>query len=699
MISSPDSSLLCPSCGNANAPDSKFCRHCGQAMGGADLAASPGSTGGTTETPAEGTSAEAMTTGAVSTEFSPSVGTSEMAGSSIGLAMGDADSAQEERSSPGEIDARRARQLLERAHNFAERNDTAGALLACRQAIALAPSLEGGHAMLGALLERSGDLTHALQAFEKAAQLAPASAATGDAERLRAKMGAKTDSTIFHFDDAELFGDDSAPNDQPNNQSVAALAGDSVVTSAIDAAPELPATPGVSTVEGGSATPKTENPAFSPANPVAETVANPVANPVAETVATGVMQTENPVVAASAALPATALSEPAISAAIPPVRERRVASVAVPVERRSVVSPSVVPLMTPIGARVMASGAAPVVSPVSFASAGSAPPGWSALWARPSYFGRSLPLVGTTVLALGFLGWARGLADARNMTNGPATIAAAQISDPLPSASVPSANVPNTGVPPLAPVGTAPVQNGGFPISNQPAANPAAPPAATQTGASRPNGGAPRSASASGGARNGSRSGARSPQLLAPAPVPAPGSSSANPRPGNAGRSGRTPSNFTLPAPIIAPPAPAAPATSVLPPGSTPPLNPGGPTNRGYVRITQGRVGSALPQRPAAQASDSERAAAAAAQGGSTAQAISGLTAAINANSSDAGFRFQQRATLFLGQRDYGRAAEDFQSAISAYTEQINRGEQVASANAGLRAARNGLNLALAGGR
>jgi tetratricopeptide (TPR) repeat protein len=136
-----------------------------------------------------------------------------------------------------------------------------------------------------------------------------------------------------------------------------------------------------------------------------------------------------------------------------------------------------------------------------------------------------------------------------------------------------------------------------------------------------------------------------------------------------------------------------------LPSGGTPALNPAGSSARGYVRITQGRVGSILPSRPSASANTAERAAAAAARGGSTAQAIDGLTNAINANSGDAGFRFQQRAQLFLSQGDYARAADDFQSAISAYNEQINRGDQVASARAGLRAARSGLNLALAGGR
>ena len=117
------------------------------------------------------------------------------------------------------------------------------------------------------------------------------------------------------------------------------------------------------------------------------------------------------------------------------------------------------------------------------------------------------------------------------------------------------------------------------------------------------------------------------------------------------------------------------------------------------MRITQGRIGSALPQRPGGRASADERAAADAARAGSTDRAIDGLTAAINSSSSDAGFRFQQRASLFLQRGDYARAADDFQSAISAYNDQITRGEQVANARAGLRASRGGLNIALAGSR
>lgn len=130
------------------------------------------------------------------------------------------------------------------------------------------------------------------------------------------------------------------------------------------------------------------------------------------------------------------------------------------------------------------------------------------------------------------------------------------------------------------------------------------------------------------------------------------------------------------------------------------PLNPAGAGNRNYVRITQGRVGgSSVPQRSSSQADADERGAANASRAGQTDQAVNRITAAINSNPGDAGFRYQQRATLFLDRGDYTRAADDFQAAISAYNAQIERGEQVDAARAGLRTARSGLNAALAGGR
>lgn len=134
--------------------------------------------------------------------------------------------------------------------------------------------------------------------------------------------------------------------------------------------------------------------------------------------------------------------------------------------------------------------------------------------------------------------------------------------------------------------------------------------------------------------------------------------------------------------------------------GSGSPLNPAGAGDRNYVRITQGRVGSStVPQRSSSQANESERGAANASRTGQSDQAINNLTAAINSDPGGAGYRYQQRATAFLDRGDYARAADDFQSAISAYNAQIERGEQVAAARAGLRTARSGLNAALAGGR
>lgn len=695
MTLSPDFTL-CSSCGGLNAPDSKFCRHCGQTLEGARVVGAPESA--------------AASTSAASASIAPAESVTEAQGTPPAVASNTSSEAIEvadERSSPAEIDARRARQLLERAHSLADRNDIAGAVLACRQAIALTPSVGGGQAMLGALLERAGDLTHALQAFEKASQLAPDSGATRDVERLRAKMGGQPNAPVFHFDDTELFGEDdtllptySAPVETvdapPQVESVSPTSTPAETSEPLASVATAPEGAAQSVSEVAVVTPVEGAPveAAVPLIPIEVALSQPQTNPAA----------------------ANLVSDGApmnIAAALPPIRERRNTTVPVRVERRVTTNPNVKPLgsplSTPVGARVQAPiGIARVAHPLPQPVVNPQTQGWSSLWARPSYFGRSLPLVGATILSLGFLGWARGLADARDLSSAPpppTVVDAPQPPDSTsdsPSTSVaPPANSPGSSLPPLSPVGGASVPGGGFPITNQTLGSQspnsiAAPPVATRGNASN-NGGSRVAAApvrrtpifnAGGTARNAQRSATRSPQLLAPAPIPFPGASQ-NP----------TSSGFTLPAPVIAAPAPAVPATSVLRSGSGEALNPAGSNARGYVRITQGRVGSILPSRPAARAGDAERAAAAAARGGSTGQAIDGLTSAINANSGDAAFRFQQRAQLFLGQGDYARAADDFQAAIAAYNEQINRGDQVASARAGLRAARSGLNVALAGGR
>lgn len=146
-------------------------------------------------------------------------------------------------------------------------------------------------------------------------------------------------------------------------------------------------------------------------------------------------------------------------------------------------------------------------------------------------------------------------------------------------------------------------------------------------------------------------------------------------------------------------PAAPAPRQRVLPPTDNG-LNPAGSPNRGYVRVTEGRVGNGvIPSQPSAVARENERAANDAARNGQNDQAISQLSQAIRADSDNAGFRYQQRATLFLNRGDYSRAADDFQSAISAYQNQISSGDDVAQARRGLSSARSGLNLALAGKR
>ncbi len=706
MSSSPDISLLCAACGGQNAPDSKFCRHCGQSLEGAAIAASPAP-----DAPAA--VADGRADGlALPDDVLPAAESLP----TVVTAAAVANLEEAVLTSPGEIDARHARQLLERAQNLAERADLAGAILACRQAIALAPSVTGGQAMLGALLERNGDLFGALQALERAEQVAPDGAIARDIARLREKTAPKPDAPVFHFNDAELFGDDLLPITTSDSAAasiavpVAAIAAPEIVGENGAGAPAVEAEPAsLDAAENAAALPsdtlaRAENEGTETPAPL--TVTAPLADgEVADANLADAHIADAPPLDSPAEAPAAASSNfnglaTAVTAALPPSRERRVAVVPVRVERRINLTPGAFvpnaapenPVGTPVGSRVSTPSNANVpaasVGALSLGNIDSAPQGWNALWVRPSYFGRSLPLVGATILALGFLGWARGHADASSSAT-PTVVVRAPASETVTVNQAPASAAPASNLPPLAPVGSAAAPGGGFPITNQTVASPPlAPPVAsqsqTQTTVTRVVTAPPRRP-----ARPRSSSGAN-PNFLAPAPIPAPG---ARPNPNSSGNSG----GLILPPPVITPPPADSPAVSVLPAGS--PLNPAGSSGRGYVRITQGRVGSILPQRPTTRAGDAERAAAAAARSGSTNQAIDGLTNAINASSSDAGFRFQQRAMLFLSQNDYARAADDFQSAITAYSDQIARGEQVASARAGLSAARSGLNRALAGGR
>lgn len=90
-----------------------------------------------------------------------------------------------------QLDAQRARNLLDRALGLAERDDLAGAIVMCRQSLALAPKSPQGWSMLGLLHERDGDIDGAIEAYEKTLQLSPSSTLERESlQRLRQKRGA-----------------------------------------------------------------------------------------------------------------------------------------------------------------------------------------------------------------------------------------------------------------------------------------------------------------------------------------------------------------------------------------------------------------------------------------------------------------------------------------------------------------------------
>lgn len=650
-----DSSLSpthCPSCNAENSPDSRFCRHCGVSF----------------EAPA----------------IAPQ--TAEAAASS-----------------PAEIDARRARQLLDRAGEVAERGDGPGALLACRQAIALAPDAPGGYGLLGLLLERGGDLPHAVAAYEKAVQLAPESVAERESlERLRAKLqdqqnAAQQGAALFHFDDNELFeGTTQAPQEKKRGlrKKTAEVAAPAVAAPAVAA----------------------DNVATAPTSPEAGSVVETsYASPNIRAAAPGLPAPLEASPNSAAVAPAPARDEakaaPRIAAALPP----SVTTASVPTERRSQSRRrEAVPVTTEhrTGAdRRALVGAARIVAPAKAVPISVAAPvaprsPWTHLWANPSFYGRSLPLVATTVLALGFLSWARSMAVARAVANAPmaqitpapSDLAAQNaVSDPVSNSAQPAVPIPAVNA----------ATSGGFPVTNGvPAPTLAPAPANAAPVTASPANPAPAASARTPRTTNTAPRGAVAPPRISPqippAPLPPPATSPSNA--GSASSGGAKTPPLILPAPDLGTSATAVPPVSIAPSssnsGSEAALNPAGSSDRDYVRITRGRIGSsAVPSRSSARNDDAERRATAASSSGRTGEAINRLTTAINADPGGAGFRYQQRASLFLDRGDFARAATDFQSAISAYSAQIERGDQVASASAGLRAARSGLNAALAGGR
>ena len=743
-------------------------------------------------------------------------------------------------STPAQIEARRAQQLLERAQGLAERGDMAAAILAARQSLALAPANAGGHAVLGELLERANDYAGATNAYEKSLQLAPQnSTVAGELTRLRARLEQSQGAARqFQFNEAELYpGAETGETPRaPETRAAAPVAEQIVVApnattpnasaptvvapefsedeqddfldidpdSALSLAPaEAPAEASAATATEASepesallmaniearlppsraemealeaATDQANEtapvqttviaPATKPAAPATEAL-NPfdqaLAAPAAEMAngATGNGMAGNGATGNGASKgAATRRSSPAplrpmaltfddaglpvpLQPVVPSSRrvaERRQTNVPVGTNRRqtpdrrtNVAAPVVAaPGLAGADVAVARAASAPQIAPAVAAGARApialnlpapapvAPlPMWRQVANRPSFYARTLPLVGVALLGLGFLGWARSRAVAQFV----APVAPIAVADaPATTVSDPGAATANpaSAEPVLAPVvpdvaaGTGAGNREGFPISSAtaPPANPTEVTASTGTPAQPATGNrnpsarpAPPRTATRPATRALPRPAPNFPNVLAPAPIPPQAVQTGGTNPsgggGAGGAGGGVPGGGTdlvLPRPQINLPAPDAPPASVLPPDKG--LNPAGASDRGFVRV-QGGVGTngVVPAQPAGVARQSEQNASAAARQGQTDEAINQLSQAIRADADNAGFRYQQRAALFLQRGDNARARDDFQSAISAYQGQIARGENVAAARRGIQSARSGLNVALSASR
>jgi len=708
-VAAAHTDIACPACGTLNTGDSKFCRNCGQLLRSASAVA---------KTPVPVPDGEEALT------------------------------------SPQEIDARRAQQLLERAMHLSERGQLPAAILACRQAATLDPNTPAPFAMLGTLLERNGDVRGAMAAYERVLGLSPDSPLERDSlERLRSRIDR---APAFHFDPDELFNDDAmlpserallieervsetphieSPLEAPIEARLpptstelnldGASNGEKEDGGALDSLPAVLSP--LESAESGlpeilvpppSAVSVDEPPVAAlesaPVSPVVGSAPRIEGGGAGKPAVSSLAQALDAQTLAEAAALAAATSAPLTTelprnSTLAPVQEiprtaprlerrqveRRQVNLPVAVERRQ--SPRRSATRMTIGVPTNAPGAptnahwaptnsatAPKVAPMKFEFLEENPvpmPLWAQLLRGSSFFARTLPLVAVGALSLGFLSWARSravsLEDAR-AANAPVAVPAAT-PEPFP-----------TPVPTAAPLGTVAVNptppSGGLLVTNKiptptPAAPvaPAAPSAPGANNSPRTGATAPRVASRP-VAANIPRSAPTFPRVpipIAPAPVP--------PAPSNNGSGG----NIILPPPRVDTSVPAPPIQV----GSA--LTPGGSARPNTIRITQGTIiRSAVPPRTGSLAKGSERDAAQAERTGQSERAINSLTNALGATGSDAGYLYQQRAMAFLQRGDATSASADFQASIRAYGDQINRGENVAAAQAGMRAARSGLAVA-----
>lgn len=516
----------------------------------------------------------------------------------------------------------------------------ANAVMSCRQSVALAPNAPQGFSMLGLLLERTGDLEQAAAAYARVLKLAPGSRLEMESlERIRATLNSRRgEAPAFRFGEREM--DEALASAPPS--ALATAAASSVAPAAPSALQAGALAPAIATSSIGRA-------------PDGSALSNPLGS-----------------------------AAPHANAPMPLI--------------------------------VGGAGAAPSISALNFdmADAAGPEPWWKSALARPSAFSRGLPLAGVAGLSLLFLIWARGATLSRYPQDSqlPVNIDSTPLNTsevpPVPGSDAGSFNG-STSAPgisgsstlaPGAPPGVA-GPNDAYPVSNRPGApsNAAPAPNGAVAGAPAASGSAPSNAGNQN--RNGQNMGGG---RMAPAGVNQNVPSRPRPQP-NFPSSERVlapapPSSLPparqLPGPA-APSAPSAPARSPytgLSSSGGGPLGPSTSSNRNSITLTQPRSPSAAPPRASSARSDAEAAAVRAANTRRPDTVIASSSQAIRSGG-ETGWNYQQRALGFLNRGDNQRAADDFQSAISAYNDQIARGEAVDAARGGVTACRAGLTLAL----
>ncbi|MBV9868478.1 MAG: zinc-ribbon domain-containing protein [Abitibacteriaceae bacterium] len=624
----------CPACGNENTADSRFCRHCGAAL-------SANGDGIATAT--------AATTVAPTPLEAPSSSSADgVAGLSASVpSLADTDG-QSSHTVSDEIDHRRAQQLIDRAFMLAERGDKPAAILACRQAVALDHNSVSAYSILGLLLEQTGDIPHAIQAYERVLEISPDSLLERESlQRLRASSSQQDTANMFHFDEKELYEDSATVDDATATPppAVAPIAAASAGALAASAAAAGAAAPTSDASITGATSPVSAPPPLRPSPAGLASLNQPATNRPApiRPVDFGMSFDDN---AGRGPLWWRALQrQPSFYFRGFPLAATTAMSLlfllwarnwAVSQDQRSRASTT-----TTSSQVVDSTSGEPVSAPGVGGTAVNNP---NRNTTAPS---------NTTSAATGST--TTNNSDSFSVSSGGAGTAA-------PGAGPATNNTAGTTANPAA--------AGGAANTNHPA------------GANTGNG-APRSV----------------PKFPSVAPHPSAPGSNGNSAANNGGDNSADNLLNTLPPARIDPPVRGSDAVKVLPPdnshdlgpasGGGALLNPAG-SSRGYVRVSPYRVPpAAAPPRGAARASQAERDAAAHPD-----RAPEILTPSMD--SGDVGWNYQSRALSFLERGDYARARDDFQTAINYYHDEIGRGVNVAAARKGLQACEDGRREALA---